>query len=175
MVYATRNFSRLSAVILNEISAHRHAGPFQKPVSDRDVEGYRDIIKRPQDLKSIKAAITAGSRAVAAALAANTANDDSDTAGSSLLTLSKTEDLIPPRGIVNSAQLEREVMRMFANAVLFNPGDDGIVRDAREMADDIAGKIQDWRGVEREGVERERERDEDDGAAAPGSSKRRKL
>ncbi|KAF2154228.1 hypothetical protein K461DRAFT_292891 [Myriangium duriaei CBS 260.36] len=166
-VPATRNFSRLSNVILNEITAHRHAGPFQKPVSDRDVEGYGDIIKRPQDLKSIKAAITAGSKAVNAVLATLEEDD-----GGAALVLPKTEELIPPRGIVNSAQLEKEVMRMFANAVLFNPGDEGIVRDAREMADDITGKIQDWRGVEREGAERERdkEREEEDGGA-----KRRKI
>ena len=33
----------------------------------------------------------------------------------------KNEDLSPPKGIVNSAQLEKEVMRVFANAVMFNP------------------------------------------------------
>lgn len=178
VVTVTRNFPRLSAVILNEITAHRHAGPFQKPVSNREVEGYRDIIKRPQDLKSIKAAITAGSRAVAAALAA-TDDSDNNTSSGAVVALPRTEDLIPPRAIVNSAQLEKEVLRMFANAVLFNPGDEGIVQDAREMAEDMAGKINDWRGVEREGNEREDE--EDDTAAATaaaaggGSTKRRKI
>ena len=147
---------------MNEISAHRHAGPFQKPVSDRDVEGYHAIIKRPQDLKSIKAAITAGSRAVAAAQAAQ---PDEESSSSTAILLPKTDDLLPPKGIINPAQLEKEVLRMFANAVLFNPGDDGFVVDAREMAEDIASKIQDWRGVEREAGE------DDDGAG----SKRRKL
>jgi len=33
----------------------------------------------------------------------------------------KTPDLMPPKGIVNSAQLEKEVCRIFANAVMFNP------------------------------------------------------
>ncbi|PSK40086.1 Bromodomain-containing protein 8 [Elsinoe australis] len=173
VVYATRNFSRLSSVILNEISAHRHAGPFQKPVSERDVEGYNDIIKRPQDLKSIKAAITAGSRAVNAAVAAKEAEaegEEEDGAGQSTgstIMLPKSEDLIPPKGIVNSAQLEKEVMRMFANAVMFNPGEEGFVVDAREMADDVARKVGDWRGVEtHEG---------DAGAGGQGSVKRRKL
>ncbi|PNS17004.1 Bromodomain-containing protein 8 [Sphaceloma murrayae] len=167
VVYATRNFSRLSSVILNEISAHRHAGPFQKPVNERDVEGYNDIIKRPQDLKSIKAAITAGSRAVTAAIAAkeaepeNVEEDAGQSTGSTIM-LAKTEDLIPPKGIVNSAQLEKEVMRMFANAVMFNPGGEGFVVDAREMADDVARKVGDWRGVETH----------EDGQ---GSGKRRKL
>src|SRR5207248_6276649 len=32
-----------------------------------------------------------------------------------------SSDLVPPKGIVNSAQLEKELMRMFANAVMFNP------------------------------------------------------
>ncbi|KAK4934142.1 hypothetical protein LTR66_015707 [Elasticomyces elasticus] len=31
------------------------------------------------------------------------------------------EDLVPPKGIVNSAQLHMELTRMFANAVAFNP------------------------------------------------------
>lgn len=160
-------------MILNEISAHRHAGPFQKPVSERDVEGYNDIIKRPQDLKSIKAAITAGSRAVNAAVAAKEAEaegEEEDGVGQSTgstIMLPKSEDLIPPKGIVNSAQLEKEVMRMFANAVMFNPGEEGFVVDAREMADDVARKVGDWRGVEtHEG---------DAGAGSQGSVKRRKL
>ena len=84
--------------------------------------------------------------------------------------LEKTADLIPPRAIVNSSQLEKEVMRMFANAVMFNPGEGGMVQDAREMADDIEAKVRDWRSAERQ-VEG---RDEDDESAA-GPVKRRKL
>ncbi|KAF4550146.1 Hypothetical protein D9617_18g033370 [Elsinoe fawcettii] len=173
VVYATRNFSRLSAVILNEISAHRHAGPFQKPVTEREAEGYNEIIKRPQDLKSIKAAITAGAKAVNAAVAAKEAEAEEDegedatgqSTGSTIM-LPKSEDLIPPKGIVNSAQLEKEVMRMFANAVMFNPGDEGFVTDAREMAEDVARKVGDWRGVETH---------ETDAGSGQGSVKRRKL
>jgi hypothetical protein len=33
----------------------------------------------------------------------------------------KTDTLTPPKGIVNSSQLEMELMRMFANAVMFSP------------------------------------------------------
>ncbi|KAF2228304.1 Bromodomain-containing protein [Elsinoe ampelina] len=173
VVYATRNFTRLSAVILNEISAHRHAGPFQKPVTEKEAEGYNDIIKRPQDLKSIKAAITAGAKAVNAAIAAKGAEaegEDGDDAGGqitgSTIMLPKTEDVVPPKGIVNSAQLEKEVMRMFANAVLFNPGDEGFVTDARHMAEDVARKVGDWREIETH---------EADAGGGQGSSKRRKL
>ena len=46
-----------------------------------------------------------------------------------MLQLPLSTDVIPPKAIVNSGQLEKEVMRMFANAVMFNPGDDGMVRD----------------------------------------------
>lgn len=35
--------------------------------------------------------------------------------------LPRTSDVVPPKAIVNSAQLEKEVCRMFANAVMFNP------------------------------------------------------
>lgn len=84
--------------------------------------------------------------------------------------LEKTADLIPPKAIVNSSQLEKEVMRMFANAVMFNPGEEGIVQDAREMAEDIEAKVRDWRGAERQ-VEGSRDDDED----MAGSAKRRKA
>ena len=33
----------------------------------------------------------------------------------------KTSDLVPPKAIVNSTQLEKELMRTFANAIMFNP------------------------------------------------------
>ena len=42
-------------------------------------------------------------------------------------------------------------MRMFANAVMFNPGEDGMVADTREMFEDVEAKIAEWRGAEREG------------------------
>lgn len=64
VVIANRNFNRLSQTIMNDIQSHKHASLFSNPVRDRDAEGYSDIIKRPQDLKSIRTAITAGNRAV---------------------------------------------------------------------------------------------------------------
>ncbi|KAF1345431.1 Bromodomain-containing protein, partial [Delphinella strobiligena] len=165
VVAASRNFQRLSAVIMNDITTHKHAGPFQKPVREKDAEGYGDIIKRPQDLKSIKAAITFGNRAIGAATLKDASTDSPSATPSgnasregATVILEKTTDLIPPRAIVNSSQLEKEVMRMFANAVMFNPGEGGMVQDAREMADDIEAKVRDWRSAERQ-VEG---RDEDD-------------
>lgn len=179
-VLASRNFQRLSAVIMNDITTHRHAGPFQKPVREKDAEGYSDIIKRPQDLKSIKAAITAGTRAIGTATAKESTTDSPAGTPSGntskdgvTIALEKTADLIPPRAIVNSSQLEKEVMRMFANAVMFNPGEGGMVQDAREMAEDIEAKVRDWRSAERQ-VDG-RDEDDDPTAAGAGPGKRRKL
>jgi hypothetical protein len=125
---------------------------FSVPVRDKDAEGYSDIIRRPQDLKSIRIAITAGNRAVNAATASEsfvstTASQSRDAGG--IVVLPVSEDLIPPKAIVNPAQLEKEVMRMFANAVMFSPGEDGVVHDAREMARDVEAQIAKFREVER--------------------------
>ena len=117
---------------MNDISAHKLASLFAKPLTEREAPGYKNLIYRPQDLKSIKSAISAGSRAVAAA--SETSGTPANEAGSpmegvitpsksagSILWISMNADVVPPKGIVNSAQLEKELMRMFANAVMFNP------------------------------------------------------
>ncbi|MCJ1397806.1 hypothetical protein MMC11_001002 [Xylographa trunciseda] len=119
-VLASRNFPRTSAPIMNDITTHKLASMFAKPLTEREAPGYKDIIYRPQDLKSIKAAIGFGSRALAAM-------DDTGspaiggTKGSASIWVEKAPDIMPPKGIVNSAQLEKEVCRIFANAVMFNP------------------------------------------------------
>ncbi|KAK4691153.1 hypothetical protein P7C71_g5787, partial [Lecanoromycetidae sp. Uapishka_2] len=115
-VLGARNFPRTSATLLNEIIAHKVANVFAKPLSERDAPGYKDLIYRPQDLKSIKTAINAGSKALVAA--AETAGED---ASPSSVWVPESPDLIPPKGIVNSAQLEKELMRIFANAIMYNP------------------------------------------------------
>lgn len=173
-VTATRNFAKMSQVIMNDINSHKHGSRFLLPVRDKDAEGYSEIIKQPQNLKSIRAAIVAGGRAISAA----TASQDSPSAtpststkhadGSTTVELERTEDLIPPKAIVNGAQLEKEVMRMFANAVMFNPGEDGMVADTREMFEDVEAKIREWRGAERDTGVAEEEED-------AGKGKRRKL
>ena len=89
----------------------------------------------------------------------------------------KTVDVLPPKGIVNSAQLEKELIRMFANAIMFNPvpergfgpafpltndrgsrestqasdgdGEGGIIQDTREMFEDVEQEITRWRAAER--------------------------
>jgi len=171
----------MSNPVMNDISSHKHASLFSNPVKDKDAEGYSDIIRRPQDLKSIRSAIAAGARAVNAATADTgtpAVNSPGGAGGNVVLPLS--EDLIPPRGIVNSAQLERELMRMFANAVMFNSGEEGVVQDAREMFGAVQESISNWRSAERT-TEAKARRTEDEGeeggAEDEGSAvgKRRKV
>lgn len=151
-VIVSKTFGRTSLLLLNEITSHKLAGIFAKPLSERDAPGYKTLIYRPQDMKSIKAAVSKGSRAAISAIEKLEAEDEApDTGddgatptpaartvglpadssneistnegaiGNGFYRLRATEDLVPPKGIVNSAQLEMELVRMFANAVMFNP------------------------------------------------------
>lgn len=145
LVATTRNFSKISQTLMQEVLGHKHTGIFAKPITEREMPGYRDLIYCPQDLKSIKAAISAGNKAVAAAIeeqsvssatpgvgeaASPIATPTTSVAGkNSILLLKKTPDLVPPKAIVNSGQLEKELIRMFANAIMFNP----LPRDERGL------------------------------------------
>jgi hypothetical protein len=139
-VVVSRSFTKTSQLLLNDITSHRLAGIFAKPLSERDAPGYKDVILRPQDLKNVKAAITRGGKAASAAIDEYIGNLDTDEAddeltptrhiadpngekslGRGVYLLRTSEDLVPPKSIVNSAQLEMELTRMFANAVMFNP------------------------------------------------------
>lgn len=174
-ITATRNFAKMTTTIMSDISGHKHGNRFLAPVRDKDAGGYSEIIKKPRDLKSIRSAITAGTRALNAATATSSL-EDSPTGmpakvvdGSSMtVELERSADLMPPKAIVNGAQLEREVLHMLANAVMFNPGEDGMVADTREMFDDVETRIRDWRGAERDLSVNEEVEDE-------GKKKRRKL
>ncbi|RJE21960.1 Bromodomain protein [Aspergillus sclerotialis] len=184
-VLCARNFPRTSNPIINDVTTHKHASIFTKPLTERDAPGYRDLIYRPQDLKSIKSSISQGSKAVSAAsetVSTPAADGESPTpaAGTpsknTVLMLQKTEDVIPPKAIVNSAQLEKELIRVFANAVMYNPtpqrgfgpsfpmisdsgsragtevpeaDEGGIVNDAMEMFDDVEKAVTRWRAAER--------------------------
>lgn len=144
---------------MNDITSHKHAYMFQQPLSNRQAPGYKDVIYRPQDLKSIKSAVTSGARAlitaanaiadraetpasartvigdqdaIAAASPAPAANTPAaarnrgtpsftSSASANVVTVPVNPDIIPPKGIVNSGQFEKEVMRTFANAIMFNP------------------------------------------------------
>ncbi|KAI9885246.1 MAG: hypothetical protein M1823_002951 [Watsoniomyces obsoletus] len=200
MVMTTRNFPRTTGHLLHDISNHRFASMFARPVKEKDAPGYQSTIYRPQDLKSIKSAIVHGSKAVAAILGSSSggggsANMNTNSAAApppststaisetpsargtptpapaavpaaavasgsaaptpassssrfpattinsnttnttpsntnnnnknNIIWLQATPDIVPPKGIVNSAQLEKELMRMFANAVMFNPDPKG--------------------------------------------------
>ncbi|CAI7602754.1 unnamed protein product [Penicillium glandicola] len=183
-VMATRNFHRTAAPIMNDVATHKLASIFAKPISERDAPGYHDLIYRPSDLKSIKSAIHQGSKAVATAgESASTPAGDGESpipggtpSKGGVLMLQKSEDFIPPKGVVNSAQLEKELIRMFANAIMFNPipqrgfgpafpmssdrgsrestqlGDSdegGIIQDSMEMFEDVQQAVTRWRAAER--------------------------
>ncbi|KAI4181567.1 MAG: hypothetical protein LQ346_006735 [Caloplaca aetnensis] len=205
-ILASRNLPRTSATLINDISAHKLASIFAKPLTEREAPGYHSLIYRPQDLKSIKQAITNGNRALILMLESGNSDPDdpviSDIAGASesdmRFWVKKHEDIVPPKGIVNSMQLEREIMRVFANAVMFNPDpdrsfgpafrtrakvkerhipvhlmddhDDGedanekgkddednkqegeegaVVRDTREMFEDVERMVAGWRAAEK--------------------------
>lgn len=160
-VVATRNFNKISSAIMSDIQSHKHATFFAGPVRDKDAPGYGDIVRQPQNLKAIKAAITAGAQVVKA-VASTT--DEAVNTTSSTVELDRTADTTPPKVIVNGEQLEKELMRMFANAYMFNPGEDGMAQSTKEMFEDVEQKISEWRNTERP-VE------EDD----EGKGKRRKL
>lgn len=178
-VYWTRNFPKVSVSALETISAHRSAGTFATSVKEKDAPGYRNSILRPQDLKSIKSAIMAGHRAAVAL------GVDEDW-------LPISEDLLPPKGIINYAQLEKELMRMFANAIMFNPDPnrgierkvhvaeegydvDGMVKDTRAMFIDVQKIVGELRLAEK--IDGEGQGEDEVDELAPdeeGSSKRRR-
>ena len=117
-VLATRNLQKTSSTLMQTVTGHRDAYLFAKPLTERDAPGYDKLIFRPQDFKAIKTALVAGSKAVAA-IVEEAGEENSATAKS--IWVPETEDVTPPKGIVNSAQLEKELLRIFANAVMFNP------------------------------------------------------
>jgi len=175
----TRNFPKISASALEQVATHKHAALFRDPIKDRDARGYSKIILRPQDLKSIKTAINNGNKAAIAA-EASLPEDSLKATKESTMLLPISEDLIPPKGIVNYSQLEKELMRMFANAVMFNqdpstkqfaerlksPGkgkgggdgyeidEDGVVRNTLEMFGDVETIIGGLRNAEKLSGER---------------------
>ncbi|KAL8979105.1 MAG: hypothetical protein Q9177_006228, partial [Variospora cf. flavescens] len=78
-ILASRNLPRTSATLINDITAHKLASIFAKPITEREAPGYRSLIFRPQDLKSIKQAITNGNRALTSIVdQENAGEDDND-------------------------------------------------------------------------------------------------
>lgn len=52
LVVATKKFLQLSAPLLGDISSHKFANLFSNAVNERMAPGYRNLVFRPQDLKS---------------------------------------------------------------------------------------------------------------------------
>ncbi|KAI9681245.1 MAG: hypothetical protein M1817_002527 [Caeruleum heppii] len=155
VIMGTRNFPRTTAPLLNDITSHKFASLFAAAVKERDAPGYRDLIYQPQDLKSIKSAIAAGGRVMAnhtGSLATPTETREDSPRGfatpakDSTILLTPAPEVMPPKGIVNSAQLEKELMRMFANAIMFNPDPNrgfGPAFDDRGAGDgDVEGDVE---------------------------------
>ncbi|KAF2708478.1 hypothetical protein K504DRAFT_477824 [Pleomassaria siparia CBS 279.74] len=172
-VVAARQFQKMSKPVLDDISSHQFSSLFTTAVKAKDAEGYYDIIKRPTDLNSIKKAIGAGTKVVQAV--ATDTPVGSPGGGGSVVEVPMTLEYIPPKAIVNPAQLEKELMRMFVNAVMFNAGEEGIVVDARSMFETVQQSVSSWRSIKHSSakvvVEETPPVEED----APIASKRRKL
>ncbi|KAI0205760.1 hypothetical protein F4808DRAFT_410212 [Astrocystis sublimbata] len=148
----TRAFHKISMTALDQIIGHRYANMFANPIKPKVAPGYYDIILRPQDLKGIQKAITAGSKAAAATVATMSDVDSNSPA----VWLPISIDLVPPRGIINIAQLERELIHMFANAIMYNPdplrglGPSFLRRYQSEEGEDMRGYEFDENGVVKE-------------------------
>ena len=74
-------------------------------------------------------------------------------------------DLVLLRGIMNSAQLERELMPMIANAFMFNPGECDVVIDTCEMYEDVSAAIDRWKVAEKAVETRGRPAEDEDACA----------
>ncbi|TQS32209.1 hypothetical protein Golomagni_07480, partial [Golovinomyces magnicellulatus] len=116
----TRGFTKVSSSALDQISSHRDANMFATALRERDAPNYSQVVLQPQDITSIRAAIKHGNKAATQA-AANL--PDGDPGGTSIW-LPISDDLLPPQSIINSSQLERELVHMFCNAIMYNPDPD---------------------------------------------------
>ncbi|KAL7270113.1 hypothetical protein RUND412_007189 [Rhizina undulata] len=153
MVVATKKFLQLSAPLLSDINSHKFANLFMTPVNERVAPGYRGMVYRPQDLKSIKAAVKAGAASLAATSATPTTSTPSESPAptSTFTTVPATTLNTPPKGIVNSKQLEKEMFRMFANAVMYNKSTTEIAKETVEMARDVSHMVDNFRSAEEAG------------------------
>lgn len=119
LVLWTRSFNKVCGSAMEQIVHHRSANMFAAPIREKDAPGYHKVVKQAQDLKTIRAAINHGNRA--AAQAAASLPDGADQGSASGVWLPRTHELVPPKSIINSSQLDRELAHMFSNAVMYNP------------------------------------------------------
>ncbi|KAL2205439.1 hypothetical protein CC79DRAFT_1048457 [Sarocladium strictum] len=146
----TRGFTKVSSSVLDRISSHRDANMFAKPLGERDAPNYRGVVLQPQDFASIRAAIKNGNKAASSA-AQNLPGGDPSTPH---VWLPVADDLVPPKAIINSAQLERELVHMFCNAIMYNadpnrgPGPH-FLRRSQDENEEIVGYQLDENGIVR--------------------------
>lgn len=73
---------------------------------------------------------------------------------STFATLPATTLNTPPKGIVNSVQLEKELFRMFANAIMYNKSTTEIGKETVIMARDVEGMVDNFRTAEEAGMKK---------------------
>ncbi|KAK6359250.1 hypothetical protein TWF696_000413 [Orbilia brochopaga] len=156
-----KKFAQRANPLLNNVSAHRFANLFMKPVDERSAPGYSRIVYKPQDIKSIRACIKAGAAQNPTGTPALTPTPTADGPGASFGTTPSTPTTATAASLVaaksaitNSAQLEKEIWRMFANAVMYNKSSSHVAQEAREMARDVGAAIDNFRNAERIGERR---------------------
>ncbi|KAK6528510.1 hypothetical protein TWF281_009751 [Arthrobotrys megalospora] len=155
---SVKKFAQRANPLLNNVSAHRYANLFMKPVDERLAPGYSRIVYKPQDIKSIRALIKAGAAQNATGTPTLTPTPTADGPSMSFGTTPSTPTtsvanapMNAKGAITNSSQLEKEIWRMFANAVMYNKSNSQVAQEAREMARDIGIAIDNFRSAERIG------------------------
>ncbi|VUC35181.1 unnamed protein product [Clonostachys rosea] len=146
----TRGFTKVSSSALDQISSHRDANMFATALREKDAPNYRQIVLQPQDITSIRSAIKQGNKAAVAAANSLPGGDP----GTASLYLPYSEDIVPPKGIINSAQLERELVHMFCNAIMYNPDPDRgpgstFMKRSQEDEEEVFGYHLDENGIVR--------------------------
>lgn len=144
----TRGFTKVSSSALDQISSHRDANMFATRLREKDAPNYRQIVLQPQDITSIRSAIKHGNKAAVQAAASLPSGDP----GTAHVWLPMSEELVPPKGIINSAQLERELVHMFCNAIMYNADPDrgpgpAFMKRSQEEEEEIVGYRLDENGV----------------------------
>ena len=144
----TRGFTKVSSSALDQISSHRDANMFATGVREKDAPNYRQIVLQPQDITSIRSAIKQGNKAAIQAASSLPGGDP----GAASVWLPFSEDLVPPKGIINSAQLERELVHMFCNAIMYHTDPDrgpgaSFMKRSQDEEEEVVGYHVDENGV----------------------------
>ncbi|KAF5671012.1 hypothetical protein FHETE_4268 [Fusarium heterosporum] len=144
----TRGFTKVSSSALDQISSHRDANMFATRLREKDAPNYRQIVLQPQDITSIRSAIKHGNKAAVQAAGSLPGGDP----GTAHVWLPMSDELVPPKGIINSAQLERELVHMFCNAIMYNADPDrgpgaAFMKRTQEEEEEIVGYRLDENGV----------------------------